>query len=710
VDWLVMDQKSEKKLPKLRQNLKILKTSAGEDGSKRWLLFVPIQNKYFTIALDTFELISKWNENKTGSEFLADLEKEGYELDQASLDVFVHFIVVSGLTVTDNHEGVLRLANTSKTAKKNIFKWLIHNYLFIRIPIFKPDKWLNQNLHFVHFFYSNLWRNTVLFLGFIGIVLVLRRWDAYTSTFQHFFSKEGLFFYFISLLFIKSLHELGHAFTAKKYGCKIPSMGVAFLVLFPVLYTDTTDSWKLKSKHKRLQIVLAGIKVELYLAMLATFLWSFTPDGIINSILFMLATTSWITSILLNISPFMRFDGYYALSDWSGSANLQPRSFAMAKWYIRGLVLGLREEAPEYLSRKKRNFFIIYAILTAIYRFFLFLGIAVLVYYFAFKVLGIILFLVEIIWFILLPIYKELKIWWNKKEKITLNKNNKISLAVFFMLLFIFFIPWNNKINLPAILQVENYTDIYASKEAQIVFINFKSGDRVNKGDVLLSLNSPNLSLSIEKCEQEIETIKLELKKQAGSKEILAKIFLLEENLIRKEKELEGLVGVNTKLTLVAPFDGYIYFNDIYAANQWVNPKEPILSIYEPNDFKIKAFCPEGRIRDIDINSASYFISNLGEVNTFDTNINSISEVSTPYLRYPELSSEYGGDIATRNDSRQRMYSEEAYYQINADVLNSNRVFKTRTKGTLVVSGVRRSIAKIFLLKFASVLIRESGF
>jgi len=705
-----MSQENEKKLPKLRQDLKILKTSAGEDGSKRWLLFDPIQNKYFTIVLDTFELISKWNENKTASEFLEDLKTDGYEFDQASLDTFLHFIVTSGLTVTDNHEGVVRLVNTAKSAKKNIFKWLIHNYLFIRVPIFKPDRWLGEQLRYMNFFYSKMWRNIVLTLGFVGIILVLKNWDVYTSTFQHFFSKEGLFFYFIALLFIKSLHELGHAFTAKKYGCKVPAMGVAFLVLFPVLYTDTTDSWKLKSKYKRLRIVLAGLKVELYLAMIATFLWSFTPDGIINSILFMVATTSWITSILLNVSPFMRFDGYYALSDWSASENLQPRSFAMAKWYIRRAVLGLQEEAPEYLSLKKRNFFIIFAILTWIYRFFLFLGIAVLVYYFAFKVLGIILFLVEIFWFILLPIYKELKIWWNKKENITLNKNNKISLVVFLAIIFILFVPWNTKINLPAILQVENYTDIYANKASQIAAINFKSGDRVNKGDVLLLLDSPNLSLSIEKCKQEIETIKLELKKQAGSQEVLEKVFLLEESLIRKEKELEGFLAANAMLTLVAPFDGYIYFNDTYGVNQWVNPKEPILSIYDPKNLKIRAFCPEGRIRDIDVNSASYFISNLGEVDIIDVDIKSISEVSTPYLRYPELSSEYGGDIATRDDFDKRMYSEEAYYQINAAVLNNNRAFKIRTKGTLVVSGVSRSIANIFLLKVVSVLIRESGF
>lgn len=708
--WLVMEQVDEPALPKLRQDLKVLETSAGEDGSKRWLLFDPIQNKYFTIAIDTFQLISKWDNNKTASELIADLLVQGYELDQASLDVFIQFIVGSGLTVTDNHQGVLRLINVGNRNHRNAFKWLLHNYLFIRIPLFKPDRWLSKQLPTVTFFYSQLWQSIVFLMGFIGVFLALRNWDVYITTFQSFFSKEGLFFYIISLIFIKSLHELGHAFSAKRYGCKVPSMGVAFLVLFPVLYTDTTDSWKLRSRYQRLNIVLAGVKVELYIAMIATFLWSFTPDGVLNSILFMLATTSWITSVLLNISPFMRFDGYYALSDWSNSENLQPRSFAMAKWYIRKRVLGLVEEAPEYINRGKRNFFIIYAILTAIYRFFLFLGIAILVYYFAFKVLGIILFIVEIIWFILLPIYKELTIWWNKRDKVSLNKNNVISMLVILTILLALFIPWNNKVYLPAILQVKNYADIYPSKDAQITSINFKSGEQVKKGDVLVTLNSPVLSLSIEKNRQQISSIKQELKKNASSREVLSQSYLLAESLVRKEKELEGLLELKNNLTMTAPFDGYIYFNDSYNVNQWVNTKQSILSIYNVDDLKIRAFCPENRIKDIDITSTSYFVSNIDEVDTIEADIYSLSQVSTPYLSYLELSSEYGGDIATRNDAHKRMYSEDAYYQINANVLNNNRLFKMRTKGTLVVSGVRRSVAEIFFVKTMSVLIRESGF
>lgn len=123
------------------------------------------------------------------------------------------------------------------------------------------------------------------------------------------------------------------------------------------------------------------------------------------------------------------------MSDITDSKNLQPRSFAMARWFIRKNILGVYEEKPETLSKQKENFFIIYAILTWIYRFFLFLGIAVLVYYFAFKVLGIILFLVEIVWFILLPIYNELKIWWSKKNEVKLNK--KLYLSNCFTITFI---------------------------------------------------------------------------------------------------------------------------------------------------------------------------------------------------------------------------------------------------------------------------------
>ena len=145
--------------------------------------------------------------------------------------------------------------------------------------------------------------------------MTVRQWDEFINTAVQFFNPAGLFYFLIALVFTKILHELGHGVAAKYYGCRVPTMGVAFLVMFPVLYTDTTDSWRLSSYQKRIRIGAAGLLTELSIACIALFLWPFLPDGAMKNAVFMLAAVTWVTSLLVNLNPFMRFDGYYLLSD-----------------------------------------------------------------------------------------------------------------------------------------------------------------------------------------------------------------------------------------------------------------------------------------------------------------------------------------------------------------------------------------------------------
>ena len=128
--------------------------------------------------------------------------------------------------------------------------------------------------------------------------------------------------YLVTLIFVKCLHELGHAFVAKHFGCRVSAIGIAFLVFFPFLYTDTTDAWRLRNHKERLLINFAGILTELHLALIATFAWAVLPDGGLKSVAFFIATTSWISSLVINVSPFMRFDGYYVFADWLKAENL----------------------------------------------------------------------------------------------------------------------------------------------------------------------------------------------------------------------------------------------------------------------------------------------------------------------------------------------------------------------------------------------------
>ena len=382
----------------------------------------------------------------------------------------------------------------------------------------------------------------------------------------------------------------------------------------------------------------------------------------------------------------------------------------MARWFIRKNILGIEEEIPEILSNKKQKFFIAYAISTWIYRFFLFLGIAILVYYYAFKVLGIILFLVEIIWFIFLPIYKELKVWWMKRKILTFNKKNKISLLIFLFFILLVFLPWNSNIKMPAIIESKNYFEYYTPEDGYIENIFFTNGEIVKKGQLLLKLKSPELEYKISQINEEIELSQLELNKQAGFKENLDKRFILEESLLKKMNELEGLKKVAEKFEIKASFDGKIYFYNNYKENQWVNKKEPIFVLYDNLDFKITGFCNENDLNLLKENAKSKFIFNSGDLDNITSNVTTISKVSVPYLEYSELSSNFGGTIPTREDSNKKVKTEQAYYKITIDLDNYELDLKSRKVGVLISQGESSSIISRIIKKSISVIIRESGF
>ncbi len=706
-------QEQEITLPKIREDIKLMDSEPAEDGTKQWMLFDPIQNKYFIIGIDTFDLINLWEDGISSTDFLQKLEKNDYELDEEGLSTFINFLNNSGLSKSKDANDAKKLYEQKQKAKQSPFKWLIHNYLFIKIPIFKPDKWLTKNYNKIDFMYSKIWNYLILTIGLIGILLVIQDWENFSSTFMYLFSSEGMMYYFLSLVFVKSFHELGHAFTAKRYGCKIPSMGVAFLVMFPVLYTDTTNAYALKSKYMRLRIALAGMKVEIYLAMIATFLWSFLPEGPLKSIAFIIATTSWITSLLVNISPFLRFDGYYVLSDWTNTKNLQPRSFAMAKWFVRKYIFGLEEVEPENMSISRKRFFIIYAIGTWIYRFFLFLSIAFLVYYFAFKVLGIILFLVEIIWFIFMPVFKELKYWFEKRSQVSFNKRNIVSLVVASLILFALLVPWSSKVYMPAVLVAEDLTDIYSPKNGFIKDIFVKNAQIVKKGDLLLEIESEELDFNIKKVKKELEILNIDLNKINVNKDLLNNRFVLEENFSKMKKELEGLYKLRDSLKLKAPFSGTIYFNDDFKIKQYVNKKEAILTIYNNRSSKVVGFCEDVDYQYLNEYSNGKFISNIPNVDTIEVFMDKVSNISLVNLEYEELSSVYGGKIATRQSqekNQKALVSEKAYFKVEAKIENLDINFKTRVVGELIVESEKSSFVTKIWKKLYNVLVRESSF
>src|SRR6185369_17034752 len=100
-----------------------------------------------------------------------------------------------------------------------------------------------------------------------------------------------------------------------------------------------------------------------------------------------------------------------------GFPNLHERGTACAKWWLRRTFFGLDAPMPEpQLRPRQRAGLILFAYITWVYRLTVFLGIALLVYHFAFKLLGIFLMMVELVWFIAKPIWTEVAYLWSARR------------------------------------------------------------------------------------------------------------------------------------------------------------------------------------------------------------------------------------------------------------------------------------------------------
>ncbi|MDC1076910.1 site-2 protease family protein [Candidatus Pelagibacter sp.] len=698
-------------IPYLRQDLEIFRGNSREDGSPAWLLYDAVRNKYFTVGLTAFRLIKNWRGGEDIQNFEKKINSQGIETTGDEIKSFIGFLQQNNLIIQPQGQGVPFLMQQKNSLKKSWIMNLIHSYLFFKIPLFTPDEWLGRTLNKVKFLGSKKIRNIIYILGFIGLFFVIQQFENFTKTFLYFFSLKGLMIYFITLVFVKCLHELGHAYIAKYHGCRVSAIGIAFLVFFPFLYTDTTDAWRLRNHKDRLLINFAGILTELHLALIATFVWGVLPEGGLKSAAFFIATTSWISSIAINVSPFMRFDGYYVFSDWLKAENLQPRSFALAKWKIRETLFGFNHKPPEEISPSRRWTFIIYAWSTWVYRFFLFIGIALLVYYFAFKVLGIILFAIEIYWFIMLPIIKEMKQWWMMRSEMKLNKQTFRTISILTITLMVLFLPWKSSMKIPAVYISEKYSKIYSPYPAKIKSVFITKDQEVEAGQNLIELYSPELDKEINSIRRKIRLTKTKINRMSGTSGNMDEYLTYNQRLIALQSELSGLTKTKEKLIIKAPNKGKVKDLVSLSNEMWVSNLDQLLGIVHYGTGNVKAFIREEQIDRFQENTPAVFIPNDGDHKKIHLISNRLDLSSVNNLPYIALASIHSGPIAIRNfTSGEYQYRPEtAHYIADFKLVNKSSI-KFELPGYVHVEGNRYSPFIRFFRNVFSVLIRESGF
>ena len=295
--------------PSLRQELELLPGPHNADGSPSWMLHDPSANRFFRLGWMEFEILNRWQLGSADAIVGAFNESSVLVPTLDDVQAVSEFLMTHNLVRARGGAALERLNKIARKQSKRSLGWMLKNYLFLRIPLVRPDRFLDASIPFVSWMGSRAFAWFTLACGLLGLVMVSRQLDVFFSTFSHFFSLSGILMAGFAIGFAKIIHEMSHAYVSKYYGCRVPAMGLALLVLWPVLYTDATDAWKLRERAQRLRIGGAGMLAEIYLAAYATLLWSFLPEGAFKSAVFLLATTTWLMTLLINLNPFLRFDG-----------------------------------------------------------------------------------------------------------------------------------------------------------------------------------------------------------------------------------------------------------------------------------------------------------------------------------------------------------------------------------------------------------------
>ena len=741
-------------------------------GAPTWTLHDPARNQYFSIDWVAFEVISRLSMGNAQAVADAINESTTLHVDTPEVQGVLKFLEEHELTARHDAQGVEWLARRQALRHKSLSQHLIHSYLFFRVPILRPDRWLTRVTPHVGFFFSARFFAFTLAALLLGLWGVYRQWPTFSATLVDTFSLQGLLGYAGALIAVKFVHEMGHALTAKRMGCRVPTMGIAFLVMYPMAYTDVTESWKLDSHRKRLKIAGAGITTEMLVAAWCLLLWTILPDGSARGVAFFLATTSLTATLLINASPFMRFDGYFLLCDLTGMPNLHARSFAMARWWLREKLFVLNDPVPEEVDANKRRVMILFAWVTWIYRFVVFIGIAVLVYHVFFKALGIILFLVEVWYFLARPIVGELLVWRKRLKdeaasaagnsaapsattapnqpasavvipaatnnaKVSANasvnpaaqadataagavttgsppptrKRRRPIVYVAWALFLLLVIPFDFTINAQGMLKPARSMEVIAFTPAQVVSLPPAIGTPLKEGQVIMQLRAPEIEHRIEVLRARVESLSRHAASAGFEATAKAQQAILREQLAAAQEELKGLLAEQQRLAPAAPFAGQVMdvVPDIHVGD-WVPKGQRLATFANPSTWIVDTYVEESDLPRLEVGNWARFIPESPALPALNLKVIEIDRDASRTLLDPALGAMAGGQILVRQKN-QSLIPERSVFRVRLAVQgNPGQVSTGHLRGAVAILGWPRSILGEFLRGTLTTLVREMGF
>jgi putative peptide zinc metalloprotease protein len=502
-----------------------------------------------------------------------------------------------------------------------------------------------------------LWLATLL----SALLLAFPQRARLSATFADWFVPSNWLGLAILWTSLKVLHEAGHAVAASRAGTPPREAGVLIQFLAPLAYVDLSATWRLASRGQRIITALAGLYVELFVAAIALIAWSLTTNPHGSWWLGQIVLLAGVNSLLFNLNPLARMDGYFVLSDLWGEPNLGPRGRSDLARRIARVLFGPHSDT--WLGPARESFAVVtFALASCLWSLLLMVTI--------FTALaaslhggGLALVLVGLA-LTLGPSVIQTAHWSRQtlfRSPAALARASGIGLAA--CAIATLTLCWAGNPfdrHVPCIVEFQDGQSLRSPEDAFVDQLLVDSGDTVETGDPLVILRSE--SLLRDRAEAAARLAQFELREHLALERQdlgVAKVFHREaaagaSHLARLDERLASL-------TLRAPRSGVVVAASLADRIGTLVPTgTELLLIGDPARKQLTALIPEAELARLpEANAALTF--QLHSTNRGITHAGALQPRASTTLDYPALGAPLGGQLPVKRDES---HSDSAQWQL----------------------------------------------
>lgn len=317
-----------------------------------WMIKDPLEMEFYRLNEEEYAVLTMID----GKQSLDEI-KESFELrfppqriTHRDLQSFISDLHNKCLLAYTDPDIGLHLIERAKEKQWKKFKKNFSGILSFKWRGIDPDRFLDWLTPKVGWMFSL--PAVIVALLFMGVALLwlLVHWSVFLTRLPglgDFLQPRNWLLLGCVVIVLKIIHEFGHGISFKRFGGECNEIGVMWMLFIPTLYCSTTDSWLIRSKWKRAAIGAAGMYVETVIAAFATFVWWFSEPGTLNMVCLNIMATGSLSVLMVNANPFLKYDGYYVLSDILEIPNLRERAGKTTHgWFLR-YGLGVEEDIEQ---------------------------------------------------------------------------------------------------------------------------------------------------------------------------------------------------------------------------------------------------------------------------------------------------------------------------------------------------------------------------